>query len=106
MIANYEVMFGSNPTEYSAPMIAKDHPELNTTPELDENGNKKYQSLIGALQWLVTLGCFDILIAFTTMSGLFIAPREGHLEHLKRIIGYVKKHPGDPICFHMNNITP
>jgi hypothetical protein len=50
MIANYEVIFGSEPTEYSAPMIEKDHPELNTTPELDENGIKQYQSLIGALQ--------------------------------------------------------
>jgi hypothetical protein len=99
MIANYEVMFGSKPTEYSAPMIAKDHPELDTTPELDENGIKQYQSLIGALQWLVTLGHFDILIGVTTMSGYRIAPREGHLESLKQIIGYVKKHPDGAIRF-------
>jgi hypothetical protein len=97
MIANYEVMCGSKSTEYSAPMIAKDHPELDTTPELDENDIKQYQSLIGALQWLITLGCFDILIAVTTMSGYRIAPREGHLERLKRIIGYVKKHPDGAI---------
>jgi hypothetical protein len=60
-------------------MIAKDHPELNTTPELDENGIKPYQSIIGALQWLVTLGRFDILTAVNTMSGYRIAPREGNL---------------------------
>jgi hypothetical protein len=69
---------------------------------LDENGIKQYQSLIGALQWLVTLGHFDILIAVTTMSGYFIASREGHLERLKRIIGYVKKRPDRAIRFHMN----
>jgi hypothetical protein len=102
MIANCEVMFGSKPTEYSAPMIAKDHPELNKAPELDENGIKQYQSLIGALRWLVTLGHFDILIAVTTMSGYFIAPREGHLECLKRIIGYAKKHPDGAIRFRPN----
>jgi hypothetical protein len=56
MISNYKVMFGSKPTEYSVSMIAKDHPELDITPELDENGIKQYQSPIGALQWLVTLG--------------------------------------------------
>jgi hypothetical protein len=38
MIANYVVMFGSKSTEYSVPMIAKDHPEFDITPELDENG--------------------------------------------------------------------
>jgi hypothetical protein len=93
MVANYELMFGTKPIEYSVPMIAKDHPELYLTSELDEKGIKQYQSLISALQWLVTLGHFDIRIAVTTMSGYFIAPREGHLECHKRIIGVVKKHP-------------
>ena len=102
MIMNYEVMFGKKPTEYSSPMIEKDHPELDTTPELDENGIKQYQSLIGALQWLVTLGRFDILIGVTTMSSYRIAPREGHLERLKRIIGYVKRHPDGAIRFRTN----
>jgi hypothetical protein len=82
-------------------MIAKDHPELNKTPELDENGIKQ-QSLNSALQWLVALGRFDILIAVTTMSGYRIATREGHLERLKRIIGYVKKHPDGAIRFRKN----
>jgi hypothetical protein len=41
----------------------KDHPELYITPELDENGIKQYQqSLIGALQWLVTLGHLTALL--------------------------------------------
>jgi hypothetical protein len=83
-------------------MIAKDHPELDTTPELDENGIKQYQSLIGALQWLVTLSRFYILIAVTTMPGYRIAPREGHLERLRQIIGYVKKHPNGAIRFRTN----
>jgi hypothetical protein len=97
-----EVMFGEKPTKYSSPMIPKDHTELNLTPGLDENGIKKYQSLIGALKWLVTLGRFDILIAVTTMSGYHIAPRQGHLERLKRVIGYVKQHSDGAICFWTN----
>ena len=102
MIINYEVMFGKKPTEYSSPIVDKDHPELDTTPELDENGIKQYQSLIGALQWLVTLGRFDILIAVSTMSSYRIAPREGHLERLKRILGYVKKNSEGAIRFRVN----
>jgi hypothetical protein len=71
-------------------MITKDHSELNGTPELDENGIKQCQSLIGTLQLLVTL------------AGYHIAPREGHLERLKQIIGHVKKHPDGVIRFQPN----
>jgi hypothetical protein len=56
MLLNYEVMFGEKPKEHSSPMCERDHPELDKTEELDEVGIKQYQSLIGALQWLVTLG--------------------------------------------------
>jgi hypothetical protein len=102
MVMNYEIMFGKKPTKYSSPMIPKDHPELDLSPLLDENGIKQYQSLISALQWLVTLGRFDILIAVTTMSGYRIAPRERNLDRLKRIIGYVKKNPDGAIRFRTN----
>jgi hypothetical protein len=102
MIMNYEVMFGQKPTEFASPIVEKDHPELDTSPELDETGIKQYQSLIGALQWLVTLGRFDILISVTTMSSYRAAPREGHLERLKRIIGYVKKNSDGAIRFRTN----
>ena len=102
IVMNYEVMFGKKPTEYSSPLPEKDHPELDTTPELDEIGIKQYQSLIGALQWLVTLGRFDILVAVSTMSSYRVAPREGHIERLKRILGYVKKNPDGAIRFRVN----
>jgi hypothetical protein len=63
---------------------------------------KQFQSLIGALQWLVTLRRFYILIAVTTMSGYCIDPRQGHLELLKRVIGYVKRHSDGAIHFQTN----
>jgi hypothetical protein len=93
MVENYEAMFGSKPNKYSMPMIAQDHSDLDITPELDDI--KQYQSLISAVQWLVILEHFGILIAVTTMSGYRICPREGHLG----IIGYIKKHPDGAIHF-------
>jgi hypothetical protein len=36
-----------------------------------------------------SLGRFDIAVAVATMSSFNAAPREGHLEHLKRIVGYL-----------------
>jgi Reverse transcriptase (RNA-dependent DNA polymerase) len=50
-----------------------------------------YQSLIGSLQWAVPLGCMEIATAVMTMSSFRAAPQVGHLECVKRIIGYVSK---------------
>ena len=91
IMINYERLFGEKPKEYSSPLEKGDHPELDTSDELDHDGITKYQSLIGALQWLITLGRFDIATAVMTMSRFRAAPRQGHMERLKHIFGYVKK---------------
>ena len=92
MMSAYESMFGTKPKEYTSPLDKGDHPELDESEELDPDGISKYQSLIGSLQWLVTLGRFDVATAVMTMSRFRAAPRKGHLERIKRIYGYVRKH--------------
>ena len=85
-------MFGKAPkANMSSPLEKGDHPELDTSPLLDQSDIQKYQSLIGALQWTITLGRFDIATAVMTMSGFRVAPREGHLDRVKRIVGYLVK---------------
>jgi hypothetical protein len=42
-----------------------------------------YPSMIGALQWMVTIGQLDITTAVMTMSGFRVAPCTGHLERAK-----------------------
>ena len=88
-----------NLKKLSSPIVEKDHPELDLTEELDEDGIKQYQSLIGALQWLVTLGRFDILIGVTMMGSFRVSPRKGHLDRLKRMYGYIRKYPDGAIRF-------
>ena len=68
-----------------------DHPEVDLSEELDQEGIKRYQSTIGCLQWAVSLGRFDIQTATMTMSRFRVAPRQGHLDTLKRMYGYLKK---------------
>ena len=91
MVTQYTSMFGSKPKEYISPLEKGDHPELDTSEELDNDGIQKYQSMIGSIQWAISLGRFDIQTATMTMSRFRIAPRKGHLERLKRIYGYLKK---------------
>ena len=48
----------------------------------------KYLAMVGQLQWLVTLGRFDIHAQVATMSRFRAAPRQGHMDRLKRIYSY------------------
>jgi hypothetical protein len=73
-------------------MAEKDH-LLDNSEVLDNLGIKHYQSLIGALQWLVTLGRFDIHLGIATMSSFCVAPHQGHLDYLKQMYSYLKCNP-------------
>ena len=75
----------------TSPLDKNDHPELDISPLCDDDGIQKYQSLIGALQWAISLGRFDIGVAVMTMSSYRVAPRVGHLDRLKRVAGYIVK---------------
>jgi hypothetical protein len=99
MMGNYERLFGGQPKKFSAPLDKDDSPELDQSDPLTEEKISIYQSLIGALQWCITLGRFDIAVSVMTMSSFRVAPKEGHLDRLKRIYGYLKKHDDGAIRF-------
>ena len=48
----------------------------------------KYLTMVSQLQWLVTLGRFDIHVQVATMSRFRAAPRQGYMDRLKRIYSY------------------
>ena len=84
-------MFGSKPRQYSSPLEHGDHPELDTSEELGTLDTKKYQSMIGSLQWAISLGRLDICTAVMTLSSFRVTPRIGHLKRAQRIYGYLAK---------------
>ena len=89
---SYVNMFGEKPsTKAFSPLEHGDHPEQDESDLLDSDGIQQYQSLIGALQWIISLGWFDIACSIMTLSSFRVAPRKGHLERLKRICGYLLK---------------
>ena len=92
MIANYTCNFNEPPKQaYTSPIEKGDHPELDTSAFLDASDIVTYHSLLGALQWTVSIGRFDIHTAVMTLSGAREAPRHGHLEHMKQVYGYLTK---------------
>ena len=112
MIQAYEQLYGCKPsTTYQSPLKENDHPELDTSEFLEDEETQQYQSLIGSLQWAISISRWDIQTAVMTMSSFRAQPRRGHLERLKRIYGYVAKfkHFGlkfrvdEPEMSHFNN---
>jgi hypothetical protein len=91
MLDNYRRMFGTWPKPAHSPLMSGDHPELDTSDLLNEDDQKVYQSLIGALQWVIQIGRFDITTAVMTLSRFRAMPRQGHLDRVKRIYGYLSK---------------
>jgi hypothetical protein len=102
MVDNYKVMFGELPTESHAPLDKKDQPELDDSPLCGPHDVQRYQSLIGAVQWTISLCRLDVAQAVMSLSRFRVAPRQGHLERLKRLVGYLRKRPHGAIRFRTN----
>jgi hypothetical protein len=95
----YEQLFGESPKKVFTPLDPKDHPEMDTTAFLDKTGMHLYWKLLGMLQWAVTLGRIDIMCATMTLGGFRAQPRQGHLERLKRVFGFLRRHKKSAIKF-------
>ena len=69
LLANCERLLGRSPKVTGASLILKgDHPELDTSDLLGPEQVKICQSLVGALQWAVSIGRFDVMTAVVTLS--------------------------------------
>jgi hypothetical protein len=56
LIKNYEKSFGIKPKEFASPLEKGDHPELDMSELCSTEQVAHYQSMIGSLQWIVTIG--------------------------------------------------
>jgi hypothetical protein len=101
LVQDYVQLFDEEPTNASSPLPKGDHPELDTSDPCGPDDIAKFQSLIGALQWTISLCRFDIANAVMTLSRYRAAPLVGHLERAKRIVGYMKKQPHAAIRFRI-----
>ena len=68
LIDEFTAMFSHKPKQYTSPLESGDHRELDTSQELEGNDIVKYQSMIGSLQWAISLGRFDISTAVMSLS--------------------------------------
>ena len=82
----YKRLFNDDlPKGNKTPLDKNDHPELDTSEILEGDMAAKYLTMVGQLQSLVTLGRFDLHVQVATTSRFRSAPRQGHMDRLKRI---------------------
>ena len=98
-IESYERMFSTKPKKAKPPLEAADHPELHQSDFCNEEEIKQYQTLIGQLQWLISLGRFDIAVHTMSLSRYRAQPQKGHLDRVKRIFGYLAYLPEGAVRF-------
>ncbi len=100
-LENYERLLGLKPPKrVSQPLDPKYYPELDTTDIMDIQGRQIYWSLIGMLQWAVTIGRIDIHHAVMMCMSRFRAePRKGHLQAVSKIFGYLNNYKTASIKF-------
>ena len=80
-------------------MASEYHPDVEDSPLLSNEDAAKFRSIIGSMNWLITLGSFDVYYATNSLSRFSMAPREEHLKAAFRILSYVKTFPKGRILF-------
>jgi hypothetical protein len=91
MIDTYVQLYGEKPRKALSPLEQNDHLEMDDSPFLRQDETQQFQSLIGVMQWAVSIGRLDIATAVMSLSSFRAMPRRGYLERAKQIYGYIRK---------------
>jgi hypothetical protein len=87
------------PKKTATPLSTGYRPELGMSKTLNPDCLNYYQGLVGILRWICELGRLDILMPLSMMSRYLVSAREGHLEQLFHVFGYLKEHDKSTIVF-------
>ena len=90
---------------YHMPMNPGYHPEIDESAILTPEMASKYRMLVGSALWATTLGRYDIMYATSTFARYNAIPREGHLNGMLRVFGYLKSHSKAKLVFVTRDFT-
>ena len=80
------------------PVASDCHPEMDESPLLELDDHRKFQMLMGMLQWLVTIGRPDLCQLVSSLNRFGACPRQTHLDLAIRAFGYIKRVPSPQIA--------
>eukprot|EP00957_Ditylum_brightwellii_P201095 15324040-Ditylum_brightwellii.AAC.1 len=85
------MLMGWNLKGYTSHMNPKFHVKIDYLGFLTGDDIFKYRMMMGSLNWLVTLGCYDIHYTVCTLACHMMVPRQGNLHAMRRVFGYLKQ---------------
>ena len=77
------------PKKAANPFPGDYEPKLDTILILNPELLSWYASLIRMLQWMVEIGRVDIITEVLKMASQMASPRDGHLDALMHIFGFL-----------------
>ena len=89
-VVRVERIYGCLPKELTPMLVTDCHPELYANPLLGIDDHRKFQILLGMMQWMVTIGKSELYQAVSYLNRFGACPREGRLNLPVRWFGYVK----------------
>ena len=84
---------------YTSPKDTNCHPEIDESTYLVGDAINKYRMMVGSLNWLITLGRYDVHYAASTLARYMMLLRQGHMEAMRRVFSCLKYHPKFSIVF-------
>ena len=82
------------------------HNDLDTSQLIVGDEISKYRMIIGFLNWDATLGRFEAYYVAYTMLRYHISPKQGHLDPVIGIFGYLKHYIKKNIIFDSEDTEP
>ena len=83
LCTNFESLYREPPKAVFSPLDHEDHPELGDSPLCGPDDIAKFQSLIGACQWMISLCRFDLAHTIMSLSQFRHCHQQGHVDCLK-----------------------
>jgi hypothetical protein len=96
-----EQLMGWKLKGYNNPMEPNFHAETDESDFLTGEEISKYRMMVGSLNWLVTLGRYDVHYATTTLARHMMMPRQGHMHAMKRVFGYLLQNKYFSIAYNI-----
>jgi len=89
---------------FSTPMTNGYCPELDYSPFLADSAINYYMELIAILRWIVELRRIDIMVNVSMLSSYSMQPRQGHLDQVFYIFGYLKHNKHATLVFDESTV--
>jgi hypothetical protein len=87
------------PSHCANPFAADYEPEIDESELLDPDLALWYASLIGMLRWMVEIGRVEIITRVSLMASQMAMPREGHLDAVLHIFGFLRRKNNSRMAF-------